>query len=229
MSQRVVSSCGLADLRAAWHLDAVKKNARTAITKAVRDAVLEEYDHRCALCGSNRPQLHHVDEDRSNSIAENLIPLCPNCHLTDQHNPTRRLGVDKLRFFRKYKDLAILSPQFDSLLRRMRFIQDVIGGEFDRAVVDVRRRDFLAFVEALEMGAYFSKKLRIAITEEQNERILDARPEVVQAFEKRQQEQYASQLRRKLPDIHLIVVELLKFQPWLDGARSRMVRRRADE
>jgi 5-methylcytosine-specific restriction endonuclease McrA len=75
---------------------------RPAIPKAVRESVLSEFNHRCAVCGEDKPQVHHIDEDPSNNDPMNLIPLCPNCHLIDQHNPTVPINARRLRLFRRY-------------------------------------------------------------------------------------------------------------------------------
>ena len=85
---------------------------RALMPKKLKDDLLDEYDHRCAVCGGDRPHIHHIDEDATNNKLDNLLPLCPNCHLRDQNNPTRKIDIPKLRIFRKYKDPAILKPQF---------------------------------------------------------------------------------------------------------------------
>ncbi len=97
---------------------------RANIPKAVRDKVLKEYNHDCAMCGKDRPEIHHLDEDPSNNDPLNLIPLCANCH-TQQHNPTTALGVEWLSFFRRYNHQAILKPQFRPLLKRLGFFESV--------------------------------------------------------------------------------------------------------
>ncbi len=65
---------------------------RVSIPKAVRDKILAEFNHRCAVCGADRPHIDHIDEDPSNNEPMNLLPLCPNCHLTDKHNPTSKIA-----------------------------------------------------------------------------------------------------------------------------------------
>ena len=67
------------------------KKTRTDIPKTVREAVLKEFNHRCAVCGGDRPHLDHIDEDPSNNDPFNLLPLCPNCHIRDRHNPIHYL------------------------------------------------------------------------------------------------------------------------------------------
>ena len=42
-------------------------------SKAVRDSLLDEFNHRCAVCGVDRPQVHHIDENPSNNDPLNLI------------------------------------------------------------------------------------------------------------------------------------------------------------
>ena len=95
---------------------------RPAIPALIRKGVLSEFNQRCAICGADRPHVHHIDANPRNSDPLNLIPLCPNCHLTDQHNPTASMHPEKLRLFRRYKDPLILSHQFEPVFRRMRFL-----------------------------------------------------------------------------------------------------------
>lgn len=100
---------------------------RTAIPQKIAGKVLKEFNHRCAKCGADNPHLHHIDENPSNNDALNLIPLCPNCHLIDQHDPTRLIEPGKLRLFRVYKDPTILKPQFHPLYSRLRFFESEEG------------------------------------------------------------------------------------------------------
>src|SRR5256885_12038233 len=106
---------------------------RIAIPRDMRDKVLKEFHHKCAICGEADPQLHHIDENPSNNDQMNLIPLCPKCHLSDQHNPTKSIETDKLRLFRQFKDLAILKPQFHPLFIRLRFLNaiDYVANPFE--------------------------------------------------------------------------------------------------
>ncbi len=98
-------------------------------TEKIKDALLDEYDHRCAVCGGGRPHVHHIDEDASHNDLLNLLPLCPNCHLRDQHNPTRKVEIPKLQLFRKFKDPAILKPQFHPIYTRQLFLDAIVLGE----------------------------------------------------------------------------------------------------
>lgn len=98
---------------------------RECVPAKTRDQILREFNHRCAKCGTDRPHLHHIDEDPSHNDQMNLIPLCPNCHLTDQHNPTQSIEPDRLRQFRQYKDPTILTPEFHVVFRRMRFLSRI--------------------------------------------------------------------------------------------------------
>ena len=73
--------------------------ARKAVPRATRDEVLREFNHACAICGTANPQIHHIDGDHSNNDPLDLLPLCPNCHLGDQHNPTRPLEPGRVLCF----------------------------------------------------------------------------------------------------------------------------------
>ena len=46
---------------------------RTKIPKPTKDAVLKELNHRCAICGTDNPQIDRIDEDPSNNKSENLL------------------------------------------------------------------------------------------------------------------------------------------------------------
>src|ERR1051326_3314497 len=98
---------------------------RPSIPTKTKQQVLSEFNHRCSICGADRPQLHHIDENPENNDPLNIIPLCPNCHLIDQHNPSAQVDPGKLRMFRLHKDPAILKPQFHPLFLRLLFLDSV--------------------------------------------------------------------------------------------------------
>ncbi len=95
---------------------------RASIPKKVREQLMKEFRYRCAICGGDRPQIHHIDSNPTNNDLLNLIPLCPNCHILDQHDPTAETDQRKLRLFRQYRDPTILSPQFQPLFNRLKFV-----------------------------------------------------------------------------------------------------------
>jgi len=95
---------------------------RKKLTKKTENAILKEYNHLCAICGASGPHIHHIDGDPANNKLHNLLPLCPNHHLTDVHNPTKNMDPLKLGLFRQYKDPQILSPQFEPIFQRLRFL-----------------------------------------------------------------------------------------------------------
>src|SRR5689334_6368420 len=95
------------------------KAKRVKIPKPTADAVLKEFNHLCAVCGETSPQLHHIDENPANNDPLNLLPLCPNHHLSDQHNPTAKIDPGILALFRRHKDPTILTPEFDPFFRRI--------------------------------------------------------------------------------------------------------------
>lgn len=48
---------------------------RESIPKPIRENVLDEYSHSCAICGKDRPHVHHIDENSSNNDPNNLLPV----------------------------------------------------------------------------------------------------------------------------------------------------------
>src|SRR5579883_3474314 len=97
---------------------------RKGIPRATRENLLKEFSHKCSMCGASNPQIHHLDENPSNNSILNLLPLCPNCHLSDQHNPTTRRPYALLSLFRRHKSPVILSPQFQVVFERMNFLYE---------------------------------------------------------------------------------------------------------
>jgi hypothetical protein len=53
---------------------------RKKIPDAIRSAVLMSNRHACCVCQKPRVQLHHIDGDPSNGVAENLAALCTDHH-----------------------------------------------------------------------------------------------------------------------------------------------------
>lgn len=185
---------------------------RLQIPKAIRDKVLKEFNHRCAICGTDRPQVHHIDEDPSNNELLNLIPLCPNCHLVDQHNPTTPMDSEKLRLFRQFKDPTILKPQFHPLFVRMKFLDQVKG---DSKYEDLRRcsMDLVDFVSSLEMGSFYSKTIWERL---RPPAIISVHSPDFPIEINRQdaEEKYRAILLGMREEVYSLVIELLRYQNW---------------
>ena len=113
------------------------------------------------MCGTYKPHVHHIDDNRNNNDPLNLLPLCPNCHLTDQHNPTTKLEPERLKLFRAHKDPIILTPQFAPLFRRIRFLENVSDSQ-DVSELQASAGELCRFVSALNMGKFYSEQLENA-------------------------------------------------------------------
>ncbi len=188
---------------------------RMAAPKPVAEAVLKEYRHRCAICGGDRPHLHHIDNDPANNDPKNLIPLCPNCHLTDQHDPTAPADPRKLKLFREHKDPLILTPQFEPLFRRLTFLLDVdTSFSFDHA--SAAAEELRSFVAALQMGQFYSSQLAELVAATGFPMVWF--PDMPEETERRQLRDRAESYRQKLlanRDAALrLSVELLRYQNW---------------
>ncbi len=190
---------------------------RSAIPSNIRTKVEKEFNHRCAVCGADNPQIHHIDEDPSNNDPMNLIPLCPNCHLTDQHNPTKSLDPKRLGLFRQYRDPSILKPQFQSLFLRLQFL-DNIREDADCQELEAASGELCDFIGNLEMGNFYSKSIR-EITEQpahgfsirMGNTVADNR---YRLHRKEAEAEYREQLRKVRNRVFELAVELLRFQNW---------------
>jgi hypothetical protein len=200
--------------------------ARKAIPANIRKAILSEYNHRCAICGNARPQLHHIDENHENNDPLNILPLCPNCHLGDQHNPTSRINPSILRLFREYKDPTILSPQFRPLFDRLWHIfhlpKTATAASFED--IESRNDELVRFIAELEMGSFYSAEIKkllerdgIAIWT-----VLNADDEARRTLEfENMRQRYIATLLNNRSDVLRLAVELLHFQGWPTKPRAQ--------
>ena len=191
------------------------KPTRRAVPVPIRKRLLEEFNHRCALCGGDRPQVHHIDLDPSNNDSTNLIPLCPSCHLTDQHNPTAPLDPDKLTLFRRHKDPLILGHQFEPLFRRMSVLRDSRQFESLEAI-DAAVADLLSFVSALEMWSYYYPRLKELLDRQSIFEVgLGGVPEAeIRRMTSVAHAHYQRVLTERRLAVEDLVVELLRYQRW---------------
>lgn len=132
---------------------------RAGIPKSVREQVLREFRHHCAACGADRPHVHHIDGDPSINDPLNLIPMCPNCHLQDQHDPTASTDPGKLRLLRRFRDPTVLDARFHPpLFVRAKFLAE-ISDESDVEELARRGQELTDFVANLEMGKFYSERI----------------------------------------------------------------------
>lgn len=161
--------------------------------------------------------MHHIDENPANNDSQNLLPLCPNCHLRDQHNPTRKIDIPRLKLFREFRDPAILKPQFHPLYLKQLFLDSIEEREWPINMLRDQAEELTDFVAALEMGAFYSKRLKeifyvsdrhYEITEDgrvvhyTNEQLLE------------QAKEYRGTLVLHRNVVKALLIEMLRFQPW---------------
>lgn len=190
---------------------------REGIPRALRDVVLKEFNHRCAVCGADRPHLHHIDENPANNDPQNIIPLCPNCHLVDQHDASNAIPQSKLRFFRRYKHRLILKPQFNSISRRMAFLH-TISDSADAEALEESAGALIALVANLVMGSFYAGELGKLLKPPHyvHAWILgDPASEARRDAQRREEAcEYRQQLRDAVPAVERLLVELLDHQSW---------------
>jgi hypothetical protein len=200
---------------------------RAPIPKQLREQVLAEFNHRCAICGTDRPQLHHIDENPANNDIGNLLPLCPNCHLVDQHNPTAPVDPRKLWLFRRYKDPVILSPQFHPLFLRFAYLLDpdpqVTYDELRNAGVEL-----VAFVNALKMGGFYHVQIaNLVVDSSPGLYALDEPPGMTRQRLEQRRVEHLEVLRANRERVIDLIVEMLRYQDWQGPQRPGRAPERA--
>ena len=189
---------------------------RNRVPKKIEDAVRREFNHRCAACGADKPQVHHIDGDPTNNDPMNLIPLCPNCHLGGQHDASNAIPQAILAFFRRHKHRLILAPQFRPLWNRMAFLHDVpetagVGSLRERA------DELTGLVFHLAMGGFYAEQIGKLLKAPLTFSVLnfgggaDAQSRTEMAKLDRE---YRQQVRDACSEVERLVVEILNFQNW---------------
>lgn len=206
----------------------------------LREKVLKEYNHLCAVCGGHSPQLHHIDGVNSNTVEENLLPLCHTHHLRDQHNPTRSIDVGIVKLFRQYRDPSILTPQFQPFYDRLKFLGEVESiakvsmddWQDNNAVEKLKNwrvkneadfKDLIAFVSVMSHGGYYGNKIKEILTEaipskprEKHNILLRERMQSNQWLAKFDADIWFAQcLAEEVPEIMRLLIQMLKFQQWV--------------
>jgi hypothetical protein len=205
---------------------------RTDIPKAVGESVMKEYNHMCSVCGRYRPQLHHVDRNPANNDRLNLLPLCPNCHLQDAHDPTQPPDSRRLRLFRLYKDPMILDPRFQPVFKRMLPLYDEGMRKNWIKLFVYKVNELLDFIEELEMGKFYRKKLHdylqnpivhhnIKRVQDHTGPSPDPAPEQYEANVALQDEAF----RYSLGLVEELIVEQLRYQGWVIQERKALADR----
>lgn len=187
--------------------------ARKAIPSAIRERVLGEFNHRCSICGKERPQVHHIDENHANNDPLNLLPLCPNCHLIDQHNPTAKVDAEKIRLFRKFKDPLILSSQFEPLFRRLKFLLNLHESHFEWHAAKKQADELVKFVTQLGMGGFYGLHIASMILPPKVVGVILSGEEGRRQNEE-ERKGYLDQLLRIQEKVFEQAIELLVYQDW---------------
>jgi hypothetical protein len=190
---------------------------REQIPRCVRDAVLKEFNHRCAVCGADTPHLHHIDEEPSNNDVQNLIPLCPNCHLVDQHDASNAIPRGKLRLFRRYKHRNILKPQFNPIFRRLAFLSSMNDSD-DADVLKEDAKELVELVLNLAMGQFYGMSLKTLLDPPKGGIVTvlgDPASEAQRtAYFREKARKYREQLCRVAPEVEALIIEMLDYQTW---------------
>jgi hypothetical protein len=191
---------------------------RKNIPKKVREQVLKEFNHRCALCGNDKPQIHHIDRNHNNNDRSNLLPLCPNCHLIDQHDPTSNMDPELLSLFREYKDPTILGPQFKPLFKKLKYLFKLkITDEPNTEELKEKSEELIDFIKDLNMGNYYSKRVEKLIGIQPTSGAMwlgrNENPLYDEKIDKERQK-YIEQLCDNKNKVKELVIELLCYQSW---------------
>ena len=196
-------------------------SSRISPPRSIKSSVLAEFSGRCAVCGAAKPRLHLIDDKAPRGDAGNWLPLCPNEHLFDFHDPTAPISAEKMRLLRRFKDPSVLKPQFGPLLRRLQWL-DEIGESESVETLAPRALELVNFLVALEMGTYYGGRIHEllkppapSLPPVSPSRTLprDATKQLSHA-ETQYDETVRAQMRAARDEVFFLCVEMLRFQKW---------------
>ena len=188
---------------------------RAALTKALKEKVLKEFRHKCAICGRHEPQIHHIDEDPSNNELENLLPLCPNCHLQDSHDPTAPPDPAKISLFRCTKDPLIFDPKFQPIWNRLKYLRENAEERVESWKWSCY--NLTEFIKALKMGPYYSNLIVAVLNNPSSHYIVHQHKVGIIISEgdiKNSLELQEEVYTHRATTIENICVEMLRYQEW---------------
>jgi hypothetical protein len=195
---------------------------RVSIPRSSRHSVLKEFNHRCAACGKTKPKIHFIDENPANGDAMNLLPLCPTVHLFDPHNPTGKMEQDKLRLLRHFKDPSVLKPQFHTIYRRLRFLDELDKyGTIEQ--ISQKVDELISFLVSFEMGVYYGGQIHQLLKvpgmvlppiEQPSRGLIDNATERLRQIDRQHEEKFRQQLVDVQDEVLFLCVEMLRFQKW---------------
>jgi hypothetical protein len=179
---------------------------------AVWERVLREFRRRCALCGGEPVEAHHIDEDPGHNDPLNLIPLCPTCHSL-QHEAGRAIGCEKLRLFRCRKLRAILDPRFHPLFLRLRLLEAVEPGT-DTAAIAAGVLELVGLMRGLRQGQLYADLVDELLRRPTYLDFSGLGEPGWRLCCSGQDEPYYEQVRRVRGRVLELVLELLAYQEW---------------
>jgi len=94
---------------------------RQSYSKEIEAKLLVESKHTCNICRKNNDvQIHHINEDSSDSSEDNLIVVCLNCHsaVHTKRSLAKNYSPETLRLYKKtWTDLVRKSPLEDDYIK----------------------------------------------------------------------------------------------------------------
>lgn len=126
----------------------VTAQRRPSIPAKVQSAVLLANRHACCVCQKPRVQLHHIDEDPSNNVSDNLAALCTDHHdmASMQIGLTKKLTAAQVRVYKKQweqrceRDLLALARDREAYFCTLYKNPPRVRELFSRLDPDVRHR-----------------------------------------------------------------------------------------
>lgn len=106
--------------------------------------LLQDSNSKCAFCDFNDAGLlefHHIDNNRTNTIFENLIAVCPTCHSKITYNEISRAEVENQKQNLKQKKMSSNSKESSTSFQvNAENISNSVLGNNNKVTVNVKKQ-----------------------------------------------------------------------------------------
>jgi hypothetical protein len=126
------------------------------------------------------------------------------------------MEVPKLLLFRRFKDPAMLRPQFHPLYLRLKFLDSIELNDSPVNKLEEQVKELVEFVLALNMGSFYAQQRDKLLQQPTRAyvRMLGGPDPECERHRRQDNREYREQLINTRDAVIGLVVELLRYQAW---------------
>ena len=127
------------------------------------------------------------------------------------------MEIKELLLFRRFKDPAILSPQFHPLYIRFEFLGSIDLSDAPVENIEEQANELVTFVQSLNMGSFYAQQLERYLGRPNRAYMRNLGMDYDPEYERQVNEnnrKYRQQLIEARDVVTALIIELLRYQEW---------------